>query len=426
METKVRNKNKFLMYFTIFILGIVFLILIFPMRKSILTSINDDSDKRYTVTYTDGVEGTIVFPDQSYEYLKEGDSTPVYFGTVKREGYEFEGWILSSNESQSMKWFPKVNPIVEENDAKVYEEILYDQYGEITYTAKWKKLSEDIGSPTVEELEEILGNAVKVIDETKKDGIPLHEEKIYLPNGHIGEPYYDETDKSWKIEIIIDGNDYADIYSSDTNELHELLIDENQTRIITLIYKDKAWQSNEPKDTILEVFKVKCNDVIEEEPDDNEPPKKTYTVIYKDEYGSFPNQTTSSLAEGENTPKFKEAAGLTEVLEDGTVIPVREGYRFLGWTKKINEIVSEKDANENNEIIYIAVWQKIGESNEGNIEQEPSEDTNITPEENTQANISNPATEDKIFKYIILAIISTTLFLIITIRLIPTNPKKLN
>lgn len=73
----------------------------------------------YTVTYTDGVAGETVFSDQGYEGLKEGDRTPAFIGTPKREGYAFMGWS------------PTVNPVVSSDDA--------DDDGNITYTATWTK-----------------------------------------------------------------------------------------------------------------------------------------------------------------------------------------------------------------------------------------------------------------------------------------------
>lgn len=73
----------------------------------------------YTVTYTDGVKGETVFPDQSYENLKAGDATPAFVGTPSREGFDFMGWA------------PTVNPVVSPDDA--------DEDSEIIYTATWEK-----------------------------------------------------------------------------------------------------------------------------------------------------------------------------------------------------------------------------------------------------------------------------------------------
>ena len=81
-------------------------------------------NKTYTVTYTDGVAGATVFPDQGYEGLKEGDNTPAFVGTPSREGYTFQGWSSA------------VNPVVSADDA--------DENGEIVYTATWKKNLKDL------------------------------------------------------------------------------------------------------------------------------------------------------------------------------------------------------------------------------------------------------------------------------------------
>ena len=66
----------------------------------------------YTVTYTDGVMGETVFPDQGYEGLKAGDTTPEFIGTLTRQGYTFQGWA------------PAVAAQVTED---------------VTYVATWKK-----------------------------------------------------------------------------------------------------------------------------------------------------------------------------------------------------------------------------------------------------------------------------------------------
>lgn len=69
---------------------------------------------RYTVTYTDGVEGEEVFPDQKYSDLTYGSETPAFEGTPTRPGYEFTGWS------------PEVADTVT---------------GDVTYVAQWKRVS---------------------------------------------------------------------------------------------------------------------------------------------------------------------------------------------------------------------------------------------------------------------------------------------
>ena len=74
----------------------------------------------YTVTYTDGVNGT-AFANQEKPGLKKGDPTPAFDGTPSRSGYTFEGWT------------PAVEDTVK---------------GNATYTAQWTLISENPTTPT--------------------------------------------------------------------------------------------------------------------------------------------------------------------------------------------------------------------------------------------------------------------------------------
>ena len=47
--------------------------------------------EKYTVTYTDGVDGEEVFKDQTYT-VEAGKATPAFNGTPTRKGYTFAGW----------------------------------------------------------------------------------------------------------------------------------------------------------------------------------------------------------------------------------------------------------------------------------------------------------------------------------------------
>lgn len=50
-----------------------------------------EPSQKYTVTYTDGVEGEEIFKDQSYT-VESGEATPTFDGTPTRKGYTFAGW----------------------------------------------------------------------------------------------------------------------------------------------------------------------------------------------------------------------------------------------------------------------------------------------------------------------------------------------
>ena len=53
----------------------------------------------YTVTYTDGVPGKTIFPDEIYDSLTAGSMTPAFEGTTDREGYTFTGWTPDVSET---------------------------------------------------------------------------------------------------------------------------------------------------------------------------------------------------------------------------------------------------------------------------------------------------------------------------------------
>lgn len=83
----------------------------------------EEEAKTYTVTYTDGVTGKTIFPDETSEGLKAGERTPDFEGSTDRDGYTFMGW------------YPAKNTTVSADDA--------NENGEIIYTATWQKKPEN-------------------------------------------------------------------------------------------------------------------------------------------------------------------------------------------------------------------------------------------------------------------------------------------
>ena len=67
---------------------------------------------RYTVTYTDGVDGEEVFADQVTSDLVSGAATPAFVGTPVRAGYTFAGWTpevaatVTGNVTYTAQWTP--------------------------------------------------------------------------------------------------------------------------------------------------------------------------------------------------------------------------------------------------------------------------------------------------------------------------------
>lgn len=114
---------------------------------------------RYTVTYTDGVDGEAVFADQVHPNLVVGTITPKFDGTPTRAGYTFTGW----------------SPAVEERVTK-----------SITYNATWVKNMVPI-------------NAAPVIHATDKT-IEVGDE--FDPRADVTAEDEEDGDITNKIEIL--------------------------------------------------------------------------------------------------------------------------------------------------------------------------------------------------------------------------------
>ena len=73
---------------------------------------------RYTVTYTDGVDGEVVFEDKVFNVVV-GSSTPGFGGTPTRAGYTFTGWSpaveekVTNNITYNATWVMNMVPINE-------------------------------------------------------------------------------------------------------------------------------------------------------------------------------------------------------------------------------------------------------------------------------------------------------------------------
>ena len=85
---------------------------------------------RYTVTYTDGVDGEAVFDDQVYPDLVVGTITPEFRGTPTRAGYTFTGWSpaveekvtnsITYNATWVMNWVPmNAAPVIHATDKTI-------------------------------------------------------------------------------------------------------------------------------------------------------------------------------------------------------------------------------------------------------------------------------------------------------------------
>lgn len=98
---------------------------------------------RYTVTYTDGVDGEAVFDDQVYPDLVVGTITPEFRGTPTRAGYTFTGWSpaveemvtnnITYNATWVMNWVPmNAAPVIHATDKTIEVGDEFDPRADVT------------------------------------------------------------------------------------------------------------------------------------------------------------------------------------------------------------------------------------------------------------------------------------------------------
>ena len=175
--------------------------------------IDDNEETKYTVTYTDGVDGEEVFADQVYGNLLPGVDTPAFKGTPTREGYVFKGW----------------NPAVAATVT-----------GNATYVARWGEDKNNNGIADDEETK----YTVRYTDGV--DGKEVFADQVYgnLLSG-VATPAFEGTPtregyvfKGWNPEVAttVTGNvTYVATWGEDKNNNG---IDDNEETKYTVTYKD--------------------------------------------------------------------------------------------------------------------------------------------------------------------------------------------
>ena len=100
---------------------------------------------RYTVTYTDGVDGEVVFKDQVFPDRVVGTPTPDFDGTPTRAGYTFTGWSpaveekvtkdITYNATWVMNWVPmNAAPVIHATDKTITVGDTFDPKADVTAT----------------------------------------------------------------------------------------------------------------------------------------------------------------------------------------------------------------------------------------------------------------------------------------------------
>ena len=137
---------------------------------------------KYTVTYTDGVDGEEIFADQVTRDLTYGVDTPVFDGTPTRPGYTFAGWE------------PEVSDTVT---------------GNATYTAKWEAVS-------------ITKDLTSVI----RDGQPLADFNVETYTAQVGDQL------TYTITVKNTGNTHIKVVVTDSlwgNGVDAVIVGGNET-----------------------------------------------------------------------------------------------------------------------------------------------------------------------------------------------------
>ena len=100
---------------------------------------------RYTVTYTDGVDGEVVFKDKVFPDRVVGTETPEFGETPTRAGYTFKGWSpaveervtrdITYNATWVMNWVPmNAAPVIEATDKTIEVGDTFDPKADVTAT----------------------------------------------------------------------------------------------------------------------------------------------------------------------------------------------------------------------------------------------------------------------------------------------------
>ena len=312
--------------------------------------IDDNEETKYTVTYTDGVDGEEVFADQVYGNLLSGVATPAFEGTPTREGYVFKGWnpavaaTVTGNATYVATWGEdKNNNGIDDNEETKYtvtytdgvdgEEVFADQvYGNLLPGVDTPAFK---GTPTREGYvfkgwnpavaATVTGNATYVArwgEDKNNNGIADDEETKYTVR------YTDGVDGK---EVFAD-----QVYGNLLSGVATPAFEGTPTREG---YVFKGWNPEVATTVTGNVTYVatwgedKNNNGI----DDNEETK--YTVTYKDGVDGeevFADQVYGNLLSGVATPAF-----------EGT--PTRTGYVFKGWNPAVAATVTGN-------AIYVARW----------------------------------------------------------------------
>ena len=262
---------------------------------------NVSCEQKYTVTYTDGVDGEVIFKDQVY-YKKPGEKTPAFRGTPTRTGYKFIGWE------------PAVSGTVTAN---------------ATYTAQWVSISDLDPAP------ELVSSLYMNFQCTNENASHDHRSEMIgigfgigaggvIVTDAAGNPVYNKDGNITAVITFYQDSRYLDEYNKRTGVTHRYADYEPKTKSVDGVFIGEVFHMYK-KDYPV-VFDVVCSSL--------------YTVTYKDGANGtvFADDVHSNLNANAATPAFV----------GGT--PTRPGYVFTGWNPAVAATVTGNAT-------YTAVWE---------------------------------------------------------------------
>ena len=133
--------------------------------------------QKFSVTYTDGIDGKVIFEDQVYSDLRRGTPTPAFTGgTPTRSGYTFKGWL------------PEVSATVTET---------------VTYVAQWEKRITGGGSlGTKYKLHYESNGGTTYPDEYYTYGAVVTLDKVPTRAGYIFTGWYADKELTQKVTSV--------------------------------------------------------------------------------------------------------------------------------------------------------------------------------------------------------------------------------
>ena len=268
---------------------------------------NVSCEQKYTVTYTDGVDGEVIFADQ-VSYKKSGEKTPAFRGTPTRTGYKFIGWE------------PAVVGTVTAN---------------ATYTAQWVSISDLDPAP------ELVSSLYMNFQCTNENASHDHRSEMIaigygigaggvIVTDAAGNPVYNKDGNITAVITFYQDSGFLNEYNKRTGVAHRYADYEPKTKSVDGVLIGEVFHMYK-KDYPV-VFDVVCGSL--------------YTVTYKDGTNGtvFADDVHSNLNANAATPAFV----------GGT--PTRPGYVFTGWNPAVAATVTGNAT-------YTAVWEKDANGN---------------------------------------------------------------